>query len=118
MLETVKQTVDQPTTQDEVEKKALAACQLLPASFRDSCTAFVEVYEPMLFRAINSTDVEEVCAEAAICPATYANVMPPPMPAALVEVFTKAVAPLQQSPAANSLFDACETCKVGAAEPA
>jgi hypothetical protein len=114
VLETVKQTIDSPETAEEVEEKALAACNLLPASFKDACTGFVEVYEPMLFRAINAADVEELCQEAALCPAAYLRVMPPPMPPALAAVFARAVAPLQQQ-RSNSLFDACDTCKVGAA---
>lgn len=116
VLEAVKESIDQPSTADEIEKQALQACQLLPASFRDACAGFVEVYEPMLFRAINATDVEELCSEAGACPAAYLAVPPPPMPAALVSAFERAVAPLQRRAQPNALFDACDTCKVIVAE--
>jgi hypothetical protein len=121
VLETIKQTVDSPETAEEIEEKALAACNLLPASFKDACTGFVEVYEPMLFRAINATDVEELCQDAALCPAAYLRVPPPPLPAPLVAAFAPVLAPLQeqrrqpqqlQQQGGNSLFDACDTCKV------
>ncbi|GFR40064.1 hypothetical protein Agub_g604 [Astrephomene gubernaculifera] len=69
---------------ERLKQVALQACAGLPQQLADSCTQFVEMYEPLMAELIEDMDPETVCGLLGVCVEEWAAVPPPPLPAALV----------------------------------
>lgn len=108
----VKETLTDPTTQEQVREKSEAACDLLPeGSMRDGCKQWVDEQETRLFNALNTgLEPEAVCQMAGTCLASVLAKAAPPAPLSprAVAALSRAVA-LISAPPAN---DNCETCKL------
>eukprot|EP00879_Flechtneria_rotunda_P003944 GHRR01004184.1.p1 GENE.GHRR01004184.1~~GHRR01004184.1.p1 ORF type:complete len:219 (+),score=92.07 GHRR01004184.1:903-1559(+) len=107
----LKERINDPVTQDDIQSGSLAACAALPEGMmRDACTGFVEQYEMVFVKYIAEMEPAEVCMMIGTClDAAVARVgRPVPLQAHSLAAVGQLMA-LLQAPPSN---DHCETCKV------
>eukprot|EP00877_Chromochloris_zofingiensis_P012903 jgi/Chrzof1/7867/Cz02g39120.t1 len=106
----VKEQLGDPTTQEQIHDKSIAACGALPEGvMREACTEFVDDYEMTIFKYVNTMEASEVCQMIGTCwteaavrvPATALQSTAVRSMNKLMTLFTR--------PPSN---DNCETCKI------